>query len=203
MILDDPLQAGDDEHRPTFIAYVLGKLIEDDVQVIVLTHDGRTSKQIHHLHERLPVVGFALSLDKPFEGTTVTRTTNTAEALLQRAKVYLDSDDAQLRGSAATKLREAAERIAKEIIVKSRNATGESCSLAEYDGVTLGLLIRQITPYLTQADHPGKWTVIGDWLNPGTRDDTPPPKNELKMAFGYLREFVKVYLRGSPVSVAT
>src|SRR5262249_223962 len=122
VILDDPLQAGDDEHRPTFVAYVLGKLIADDVQVIVLTHDDRTSKQLHHLHERLPVIGFALSLEKPFEGTTVTRTTNTAEALLQRAKVYLESDDAHLRGSAATKLREAAERIAKEIIVKSRNA---------------------------------------------------------------------------------
>jgi RecF/RecN/SMC N terminal domain len=203
VVLDDPLQAGDDEHRPTFGDYVLGKLLEEDVQVIVLTHDDRTSKLIQHLYERLPVVGFALALEKPIEGTTVTRTSNTAEALLQRAKVYLDSDDTQLRGSAASKLREAAERIAKEIIVNSRNARGDTCSITDYDGTTLGPLIRQITPYLTKGDEPGKWRVIGNWLNPGSHDDTPPAKNELKMAFGYLSEFVKDYLRPRRVPVTT
>ena len=203
VVLDDPLQAGDDEHRPTFIDYVIGKLLDDGVQVIVLTHDDRTIKEIHHMYERLPAIGYALALGKPSDGTTATRTSNTAETLLQRAKVYIDSPDPQLRRSGANKLREAAERIAKEIIVNSRNDSGDACSITDYDGVTLGPLIRKVTPYMTKPDEPGQWQVIGDRLNPGSHDDTPPPKNELKGVFTYLSNFVKDYLRPRRAVVTT
>lgn len=195
VVLDDPLQAGDDEHRPTFIDYVIGKLIDDGVQVIVLTHDDRTIKEIHHLYERLPAIGYAVALGTPAQGTTVTRTSNTAETLLQRAKVYIDSPDPQLRRAGANKLREAAERIAKEIIVNSRNASGDACSITDYDGVTLGPLIRDITPYLMKSDEPGQWKIIGDRLNPASHDYTPPAKNELRGVFSYLSNYVKDYLR--------
>ena len=200
VVLDDPLQAGDDEHRATFIGYVIAKLLDEGVQVIVLTHDDRMSKLVHHRYEHLPVVGFSISLEKPAEGTVVVRTTNTAEALLQRGKGYLDSDDPEFRSSAASKLREAAERIAKEIIVKSRLEKGQTCSIADYDGMTLGPLTTALTPWLTEKSHPGKWKVVGDLLNPGTHDDSPPQKNDLKMAFGYLRESLQHYLRSSVVA---
>ena len=48
---------------------------------------------------------------------------------------------------------------------------------------------------MTKPDEPGQWQVIGDRLNPGSHDDTPPPKNELKGVFSYLSNFVKDYLR--------
>jgi hypothetical protein len=203
VVLDDPLQAGDDEHRPTFIDYVIGRLLDEGVQVIVLTHDDRTIKEIHHMYERLPAIGYALALGKPSDGTTATRTSNTAETLLQRAKVYIDSPDPQLRRSGANKLREAAERIAKEIIVNGRNNNGDTCSITDYDGVTLGPLIRKVTPYMTKPDEPGQWQVIGDRLNPGSHDDTPPTKNELKGVFTYLSNFVKGYLRPRSAVVTT
>jgi hypothetical protein len=203
VVLDDPLQAGDDEHRPTFVDYVISRLLDDGVQVIVLTHDDRTIKQLHHLYERLPAIGYALSLDKPSDGTTATRTSNTAETLLQRAKIYIDSPDSQLRRSGANKLREAAERIAKEIIVNGRNDAGDACSITDYDGVTLGPLIRKVTPYMTKPDEPGQWQVIGDRLNPGNHDDTPPAKNELKGVFTYLSNFVKHYLRARRSLITT
>ena len=63
----------------------------------MLTHDDRTIKEIHHMYERLPAIGYALALGKPSDGTTATRTSNTAETLLQRAKVYIESPDPQLR----------------------------------------------------------------------------------------------------------
>jgi len=123
--------------------------------------------------------------------------------MLQRAKVYIDSPDPQLRRSGANKLREAAERIAKEIIVNSRNDNGDACSITDYDGVTLGPLIRKVTPYMTKPDEPGQWQVIGDRLNPGSHDDTPPAKNELKGVFSYLSNFVKDYLRPRRAFVTT
>ena len=200
VVLDDPLQAGDEEHRATFVGYVIEKLLELGVQVIVLTYDDMTSKLIHHRYEALPVVGFSVSLDRPADGSVVVRTTNTAEALLQRAKVYLESDDPEFRSSAAGHLRKAGERIAKEIIVNARTAKSDACSLTDYEDKTLGPLITELTPYLTKSDHAGKWKVVGDLLNPGSHDDVPPTKQDLKMAFGYLRDALRDYLR-APATV--
>jgi hypothetical protein len=195
VVLDDPLQAGDEEHRATFVGYVIARLLELGIQLIVLTHDDMTSKLIHHRYEALPVDGFSISLDRPTDGSVVIRTTNTAEALLQRGKVYLESDDPEFRAAAAGHLRKAGERIAKEIIVNARISSSDQCSLADYEDQTLGPLIAELTPYLTKADHAGKWKVVGDLLNPGSHDDAPPAKQDLKMAFGYLREALREYLR--------
>jgi RecF/RecN/SMC family protein len=195
VVLDDPVQAGDEEHRATFVGYVLEQLLERGVQVIVLTYDDMLSKLIHHRYEAQGVGGFSVSLDRPADGSTVTRTTNTAEMLLQRAKAYLEHDDREFRSSASGHLRKAAERIAKEIIVNARLAKADACSLADYEDKTLGPLITELTPHLTKADHPGKWKVVGDLLNPGSHDDAPPTKQDLKMAFGYLREALREYLR--------
>jgi hypothetical protein len=195
VVLDDPMQAGDEEHRATFVGYVIAKLLELGIQVIVLTYDDMTSKLIHHRYEALPVDGFSVTLDRPADGSVIIRTTNTAEALLQRGKVYLESDDPEFRASAAGHLRRAGERIAKEIIVNARISRSEECSLGDYEEKTLGPLITELTPYLTKPDHAGKWKVVGDLLNPGSHDDAPPTKQDLKMAFGYLREASRDYLR--------
>jgi DNA repair exonuclease SbcCD ATPase subunit len=201
VVIDDPVQAGDEEHRATFVGYVLEKLLERGMQVIVLTYDDMLSKLIHHRYEAHGVVGFSVTLDRPAEGSVVTRTTNTAEMLLQRAKAYLEHDDPEFRASASGHLRRAAERIAKEIIINARQAKGEVCSLADYEDKTLGPLVTELTPYLLKADHPGKWKVVGDLLNPGSHDDAPPGKQDLKMAFGYLREALRHYLR-TPAAAA-
>ena len=56
---------------------------------------------------------------------------------------------------------------------------------------------------MTKPDEPGQWQVIGDRLNPGSHDDTPPAKNELKGVFTYLSNFVKDYLRRRRTVVTT
>lgn len=122
------------------------------------------------------------------------RTANTAEALWQRAGACLISDVAEIREVAANKLRVAAERIAKEILVASRRAAGDSCSLADYEGMTLGPLAASLEPFLREPSHAGKWRVVRDLLNPGSHDDAPPSRNDLRQSHGYLREFLRYYL---------
>lgn len=194
IVLDDPVQAGDEEHRATFVGPVLEQLLADGVQVILLSYDDMTNRLIHDLYRDLPLDGFSASLDAPVRGVTVIKTANTAEALWQRAGACLISDVAEIREVAANKLRVAAERIAKEILVASRRSAGETCSLADYQGVTLGPLVSALEPVLTEPSHPGKWRVVCDLLNPGSHDDAPPSRADLRQARGYLGEFLRHYL---------
>jgi len=194
VVLDDPVQAGDDEHRATFVAHVVKELADQGMQTIVLTYDAQTSKQMHHTYEHLPLDGFAVTLDTPESGARVVQTANTADALLQQAQAYLHHDDEAIRAVAAGKMRIAAERLAKEILVRRRTDGGEVCSLADYNDKTLGPLIGDLVPYLSDQAHPGQWRVVGDLLNPGSHDDTPPSKADMRQAHGYLRGFWNYYL---------
>ncbi len=195
IILDDPLQAGDADHRLTFVAYVLQELLDAGVQVIVLSFDDMTQKLLHNRYESLPIDGFVVTLEHPSTGSVVAKTSDTADALLQQASINLGSDHVAVRRAGAQAIRVAAERLAKEILVKERTAKGDTCSLEDYEGQTLGRLIVEITPYLTDAADPGKWKTVNISTSPGLHDSSLPTRTDLKVAHGDLRKFYNTYIK--------
>jgi hypothetical protein len=195
IVLDDPLQAGDGDHRSTFVRHVIQELLDDGIQIIVLTFDDMTKKTMHNLYESLPIDGFLTTLEHPKNGSIVAKTSDTADALLQQAAIYLHSDNEAQRRAGSNALRLAAERLAKEILVKQRTAKGESCSLADYEGETLGPLITALSPYLTEQAERGKWKAVNTWLSPGSHDAPVPSRADLRTAHGDLRAFYKTYIK--------
>jgi hypothetical protein len=194
LLLDDPVQAGDDEHRATFVASVIQSLLDRDIQVIVVSHDDMLSKLMHHRYDYLPLSGFAITLPTPGEGARVVATSDTAQALLERTGAYLGHANPEFRKIGAGKLRDAAERVAKEILVRERAEAGESASVADYEGQTLGPLIAALEPYLDDPSHRGKWRNINDLLSPGSHDGDPPAASALAVARGDLKQFHSHYL---------
>ncbi|WP_148260877.1 hypothetical protein [Conexibacter woesei] len=69
--------------------------------------------------------GFTATLDEPEKGTVVIKGTDTAEALLNEAKAFI-KETPSLRDTGAQKLRVAAERLAKEILVRKRQEAGSA-----------------------------------------------------------------------------
>jgi hypothetical protein len=131
----------------------------------------------------------------PGNGARVVATSDTAEALLQRAAATLSIDDPEYRKLNAGKLRDAGERIAKEILVKKRTEAGDTASIADYEGLTLGPLIAALEPHHEDPSHRGKWNTVNAMLSPGTHDADPPAANELRIASGDLKRFHKDYLK--------
>lgn len=196
MILDDPVQAGDEEHRATFATSVLETLIDRDTQVIVISHEESLSKFMHNRYEHLPINGFAVTLETPGEGARVVATSDTAKAMLERAGATIKNSSPVFRKPNARKLRDAAERLAKEILVHERTEAGESATIADYKEQTLGPLIGKLEPYLTKPEDKGKWKNINEILSPGSHDDEIPTATALGIAYGDLKRFCRDYLGG-------
>jgi hypothetical protein len=113
VVLDDPMQSGDEAHRDTFIDQVVPELLAADCQVLITTFD-------HNLNRLLtaaqPLDGFQISLDEPADGSVVIKGSQTARALLRDAKAYIQEGQA-IRATGAGRLRVAAEAVAKEVLV--------------------------------------------------------------------------------------
>jgi len=195
VVLDDPLQAGDSDHRATFVVYVLQELLDLGVQVIVLSFDDMLRKLLHNRYEALPIDGFVVTLENPSDGSVVAKISDTADALLQQASVHLVSDHPAVRRAGSQAVRVAGERVAKEILVKERSARGEICSLEDYEGETLGPLIIALAPYLTDRADLGKWKTVNTLTSPAHHDSAQPTRTDLKVALGDLRKFYKTYIR--------
>jgi hypothetical protein len=177
VVLDDPVQAGDDEHRDTFIDVVLPALVDMGLQVIVTTHDSHMRALLNNVHQ---IDGFTVTLDEPEKGTVVIKGTDTAEALLDEAKGFI-KETPSLRTTGAQKLRVAAERLAKEILVQKRQAAGERASLGDYKKWSLEKLGPTLCEVLDSEKEIGNWRNVSPRLSPGAHDDVPPAKNTLKM----------------------
>lgn len=176
VVLDDPVQAGDDEHRDTFIDVVLPALVDAGLQVIVTTHDSHMRTLLSNVHQ---IDGFTVTLDEPEKGTVVIKGTDTAEALLDEAKGFI-KETPSLRDTGAQKLRVAAERLAKEILVQKRQIAGERASLGEYKKWALEKLVPRLCEVLDDEKEKGNWRNVSPRLSPGAHDDAPPAKNTLK-----------------------
>ena len=182
VVLDDPVPASDEEHRAFFIDNVLNELINSGIQVILLTHDERMWKVVQERYKHLDIDTFVVTLDNALAGARVENRSDTLDALLERANPYIQNPDPKIRKIGAGRLRDAAERFCKLLLVKHRRSKGDSAAnISAYDGKTLGELIPKVEPLLTHdASHPGKLRSIGQRLNPGAHDHTVPPVSDLK-----------------------
>jgi Sec-independent protein translocase protein TatA len=191
IVLDDPLQSGDDEHRDTFIDQVVPELLDAGLQVVLTTYDSQFKRLLTNAQQ---LDGFTVTLDEPTAGTVVVKGTDTAEALLREAKSFL-KDTASLRDTGAGRLRIAAERVAKEILVAKRTAAGERASLADYAKQSLEKLVPQLLQHLTDERERGRWKNVSPRLSPGAHDDEPPPKNTLQVVYQHLLESHREHVR--------
>lgn len=197
IVLDDPFSGSDPDHRTMFIDAVLPKLVQEGVQVLILTHDELALRDAQHIHEHLGVDCFKLGLDDPLLGARITRTKDDLDILLSRASALTKSNSSfadEPRKLAARHLRDAAERFCKMMLVKQARSKGDNVMLSNFDR-TLGELIPLVEPLLTlDPSDPGKLRVIPGRLNTGNHDDSPPSSADLKTTCGNLTSFKQRYL---------
>lgn len=196
MVLDDPIQASDEDYRAYFKTAVLEELIGAGVQVIVLTQDQKTWKDLEHRYLHENIIMFQMALTNPADGTAVTNTGDDLMAMLARAEVLARGGHPELRKQAGESLRNAAERFCKEMLVRDRwTKHDKSAALSDYDGKNLGQLEPKVEPLLTvDASHPGKLRSIGNQLNPAKHDDNTPDHGTIEVALGDLKFLKKQYL---------
>ncbi len=199
VLLDDPVEAGDTGHRATFVANVIPALRQLGIQVIVASHDDNLTRSMSARYSNQGLQQFTLSIDNPVAGVSITSSSDNAKALLDRAKPWLRLHDPEQRQICASKLRVAAERIVKEILVLNRRADGDA-SITDYDAnkYTLGTLIAEVTPYLDNPesrDSLGKLNHARTETNPGSHDGVVPDADTLGIVHGDLKSVWKKYVK--------
>lgn len=196
IVLDDPILSSDEGYRTHFNTAVLEKLLDDGMQVILLTQDQKTCKDVTELYLHRQIDTFQINLDSPADGTTVINKADDLAAMIDRASVLVRGGHPDLHRQCGEGLRNAAERLCKEILVKSQRAKGnKTVTISSYDHKVLGELGPMVEPLLTSdPSHPGKLRVMASNLNPAKHDDAFPAVDTLKVALGNLKMFKKTYL---------
>jgi DNA repair exonuclease SbcCD ATPase subunit len=198
VVLDDPVQSGDDEHRDTFIDLVIPELTSAGIQVIVTSYDSQLRTLMTNAYG---LDGFTVTLDEPQAGTKLIKGADTAYALLREAKAFI-KDTPSIRATGAQKLRVAAERLAKEILVEHRHASGERSSLSDCRHQTLEKLVPKLCEVLTDEKERGWWRNVSTRLSPGVHDDSPPAKGTLRSVRDQLFESYKRHIAALLANVA-
>lgn len=156
VVLDDPVISSDEDYRAYFNAMVVEELIKLGVQVIVLTQDQRTWKDLgeRYLHHSISM--FQILLQSPADGTTVTNTADDFATQLTRAEILARGGSPDLWKQAGEMMRDVAERFCKKMLVNDRRVKGDgAASLLDYDNRNLGQLGPQVEPLLkSDPSHP-------------------------------------------------
>jgi hypothetical protein len=196
IVLDDPILSSDEDYRAHFNSAVLERLIALGVQVILLTQDQKTYKDLTERYMHVPIDTFQINFANPADGTTVVNRADDLGALLNKAEVLIRGGHPDLHKQGGEVLRDAAERFCKEVLVRDRRMKGDAtAALSDYDGKNLGEIGPKTEPLMTgDASHPGKLRTIGSNLNPANHDDAIPGAGVLKVALGDLRMLRKTYL---------
>jgi hypothetical protein len=197
VVLDDPILASDDDYRAHFSTSVLEHALEIGMQVILLTQDQRTWKDIEerYLHKGINV--FQIELRNPADGADVTSTSDDMACMLSKVETLARGGHADLRRQAGEVLRNAVERFCKLLLVKDNRAKGDkSAVLSDYDNKMsykdLGPLVE---PLLTaDPSHPGKLRATNKACGPGKHDQAVPDRGTLQVGVGDLRALKKQYL---------
>jgi AAA domain-containing protein len=198
MVLDDPILASDEDYKAFFTTGVVEKLLDLGVQVIVLTQDQKTWRDLEHRYLHKNVAMFQLSLTDPGEGTVVRNTADDLMARFAKIEILVRSGHPDLLKQAGEHLRDVGERFCKEMLVRSEHAKGNmNAVISDYNGKTLEWLIPKVEPLLAKdPSHPGKLRALPAMLNPAKHDDDTPSRGALKVALGDLTYFKKEYLAG-------
>lgn len=199
VILDDPVQSADEDHRAHFVHTAIPELHAIGIQIILLTQVQKLSKDIEDLHGHAGVDAFELTMEEPVQGTSVVKTSDSLGAMLARAKPYTHSQAKSMRKAGAEQLRDAGERFCKELIVRGRRQAGDMVTISDLDGKTLEALGELAEKYLTDPSHPGKVRALRRNLNPGKHDDDVPAQGVLAVSHGDLVSLRKFYFE-SPQS---
>jgi hypothetical protein len=195
VVLDDPILSSDDDHRLHFCADVVGTLLKKPMQVIILTQDEATRRNLESRYDHTGPSHYQLVLDDPKLGTVFENRLDNLAAMLAQADTLSHSNHPDTRKLAGEKLRDTAERYCKEVLVADARAAGKSASIADHDGKTLEALVPKVLPLLSKdpAD-PGKLKQIPSTLNPAKHDDKIPSRAALRQVLGELKKLKKEYL---------
>lgn len=197
IVLDDPVLSSDEDYRVHFNSTVLSELLKIPMQVIVLTQDHNTWKELDLRYRHLSIATAQLFVDAPAEGTLIENTSDVLLAKINRARSLARGGHPDLRKECGIQLRDAGERFCKEILVKERHDKGDAAAcLTDYDGKTLEWLCPHVEPLLVHdPSHPGKLAVFRNTVNNACHDNTPPGNAGMTQACGDILFLVKDYLR--------
>ena len=195
IILDDPVLSSDEDHRVHFNSTVLTELLKLPMQVIVITQDHTTWKELEIRYRYLGISNAQLFIDAPAQGTIIENTSDELIAKISRADSLSRGGHPHSRKECGVQLRDAGERFCKEMLIRDKCARGETAVLSDYNGKLLEWLCPRVDPLLAKdPSHPGKLEVFKNTVNRACHDDTPPGTAEMKCACGDIRYFVKEYL---------
>lgn len=196
IVLDDPILSSDEDYRAFFNAGVIENLLTLGIQVIVLTQDQRTWKDLgdRYLHQNISM--FQINLTLPEDGSAIVNTADDLATQIMRADILIRGGHPDLHKQGGGFIRDAAERFCKQVLVKDRRSKGDRhAALTDYDGKNLGDLSPSVEPLLVQdPGHPGKLRTIGRETNPARHDDAVPSAGALKQALSDLKDLKKRYI---------
>lgn len=196
VILDDPLPGYDPDHQVTFAANTVGTLLDDGVQVILLTHDPQVDAEVVGRHQHREPLHYRVELPPGLEGSQITNQDDFVGRKLSEAKAHLTNTTVEGRKAATSPLRDAAERLGKQIVAAARTANGNPTTVASLGGRMLGDLIPEIAPHAQSQDETGKWQSIKRILNPGAHDDEVASTQSLGVAIGDLKKIRQNHEKG-------
>lgn len=196
VVLDDPVLTSDDDYRPNFASSVVEALLDAGVQLVVATQDHKTWKEIGDRWGHRNVGQFLLVREDALAGTEIRNHTDDLAAMIARAQPFINSADPLVRKDGAARLRDAIERFGKMVVVRDRKAAGDNtASITDYDGQNFGNYSQKVYALLSEdPSHPGKLRTAHNLTTPGSHDDAPPSKGELRNALGDLKKLKKDYL---------
>lgn len=196
VVLDDPVLTSDDDYRPNFASSVIEGLLDADLQVIICTQDHKSWKDIGDRWGNRGAVQFQMVRNDALRGTEIRSQNDDLATMLAKAQPLTKSQDPAIRKEGAIRLREAIERFCKHMLVKDRQANGDStASITDYDGKNFGNYSQQVMNMLNKdSSHPGKLKAAHSYVTPGPHDDKPPSAGELVVAYGDLKKLKSEYL---------
>lgn len=188
VVLDDPLPGYDPDHQVTFAASTITELLNDGVQIILLTHDPKIAGEVVGRHQYRDLLHYRLALQSIAEGTDVTNEDDFVGRKLVEAQGHIKGQTVEGRKAAASALRDAAERLGKQIVAAARTANGNPTTVTALSKMMLGQLIPEVLPHVRGQDEPGMWNSWKSILNPGSHDDEPPSGQALGVALGEIKK---------------
>lgn len=196
IVLDDPVLSSDEDYRVHFNATVLEALLALPLQVIVLTQDNKTWKEIEIRYRHLGISTAQLFIETPSLGTVIENTSDELLARINRAASLARGGHPDLRKECGVQLRDAGERFCKEVLIDNRRSKGEANpTLSDYDNKVLEWLAPKVDPLLDKdPSHQGKFEVFKNTANNACHDNAPPGNAEMKQACGEIRYLMKEYL---------
>lgn len=196
VVLDDPVLTSDDDFRPNFNSTVIEALLAIGIQVIVLTQDYGSWKDIGHRWSFKGASQLQIVRSDARLGTELRSASDNIATMLAKAQPLIKSQEPDQRKQGAAILRQAIERFGKELLVRGRVGGGDTAaSITDYDGQNYGNYSAQVLSLLTKDPaHPGKLTAAYAYVTPGPHDDTPPSSTQLCVASGDLKKLKKDYL---------